>query len=66
MAEMTRFCPDCGQSCQFGQLHDAQESCPDTADGYCPEWICLVCGAGFLIGLVPVGREADELVPLVA
>jgi hypothetical protein len=35
--------------------------CPDTADGYCAEWFCLICGAAVILGGVPVWFELPQL-----
>jgi hypothetical protein len=56
MAEIIRHCPDCGSAHSLGQLHGMAGWCPDTAEAYCPEWYCQLCGAALLIGDVPVGR----------
>ncbi len=50
---MTRHCPDCGRDQPFEQLHPLPGPCPDSADGYCPEWSCTTCGAALLIGFIP-------------
>ena len=56
MAEIIRHCPDCGSDSSLGQLHAIAGWCPDTAEQYCPEWYCQLCGAALLIGDVPAGR----------
>jgi hypothetical protein len=56
MAEIVRRCPDCGSDRSLGQPHGIVDWCPDTADLYCPEWYCELCGAALLIGEVPAGR----------
>jgi hypothetical protein len=56
MPEIVRHCPDCGSGNSLGQLHAIAGWCPDTAEQYCPEWYCQLCGAALLIGDVPVGR----------
>jgi rubredoxin len=53
MAEIIRHCPDCGSDNSLGQLHAIAGWCPDTAEEYCPEWYCQLCGAALLIGEVP-------------
>jgi hypothetical protein len=58
MVEMIRHCPDCGTDGQFEQLHADPGGCPDSPDGYCPEWSCTACGAGLLIGFIPYLYEA--------
>ena len=57
MIETIRHCPDCGQDQPFERLHGRDGDCCDTADGYCPEWFCLSCGAGLLIGCISYQRE---------
>jgi hypothetical protein len=61
MAEIIRHCPDCGSDNSLGQLHAIAGWCPDTAEEYCPEWYCQLCGAALLIGDVPARRAAAEL-----
>jgi hypothetical protein len=51
MAEILRSCQDCGLDRQFEQLHGLAGSCPDAADGQCPEWACVACGAVLIMGL---------------
>jgi hypothetical protein len=58
MVEMVRHCPDCGSDRQFEQHHPDQGGCPDSRDGYCPEWSCTACGAGLLIGFIPFLYES--------
>jgi hypothetical protein len=50
MTEIIRNCPDCGQDRAFAQHHEESAWCPDAADGDCPEWYCLMCGATVLTG----------------
>jgi len=57
MTEIIRHCPDCGRDRPFEQHHGLAGCCSDTADRYCPEWHCLSCGAGLLIGEVPMALE---------
>lgn len=57
MTEMTRYCPDCQRDVLFEQHHAAAGSCPDSADGQCPEWCCTACGAALLTGFAPAGRR---------
>jgi hypothetical protein len=45
-------CPDCGADEPFEQVHAG--ACPDVA-GECPEWACVVCGAGVIMGTVITG-----------
>ena len=48
MSPMFHRCEDCGGERLFGQPHEAPGSCPDSADGLCPEWWCTDCGAALL------------------
>jgi hypothetical protein len=57
MSDIIRHCPDCGRDCSLEQHHRIAAWCPDTADGYCPEWFCQFCGAALLIGDIPIARE---------
>jgi rubredoxin len=61
MAEIIRHCPDCGSGNSLGQLHAIAGGCPDTAEEYCPEWYCQLCGAALLIGDVPARRGPAEV-----
>ncbi len=60
MTEIIRHCPDCGRGRLFAQHHSLTGHCPDSADEFCPEWYCVVCGATLVIGAVPTTR-ADAL-----
>ncbi len=42
-------CPGCGADEPFEQIHDGD--CPDVG-GECPEWACIGCGAGVIMGTV--------------
>ena len=57
MTEMTGDCPECGPARVFIQPHPGAGQCPDTADGACPEWFCLVCGTAMLIGVPDPARD---------
>ena len=57
MTEMSRYCPDCGQETTFEQPHAGAGSCPDSADGQCPEWCCTECGAALLTGFAPAAPD---------
>jgi hypothetical protein len=52
MSQTFRQCGDCGGERLFAQHHDIPGSCPDSADGECPEWFCLGCGSALLAGFV--------------
>jgi hypothetical protein len=52
MSETFRHCPECGTQRLFEQHHPAAGSCPDAADGNCPEWACTGCGTALLAGFV--------------
>ena len=56
MIDIIRHCPDCGRDRSLAQHHRSAGWCPDTADEYCPEWYCQLCGAALLIGEVPAAR----------
>jgi hypothetical protein len=45
-------CPGCGTDEPFAQVHP--ERCPDVA-GECPEWACVACGAGVIMGTAVSG-----------
>jgi hypothetical protein len=53
MTEMILYCPDCCLDTLFEQHHPDVGSCPDSPDGYCPEWCCTPCGAALLTGFTP-------------
>jgi hypothetical protein len=64
MTEMIRHCPDCGSDRLFEQHHSAPAGCPDSPDGYCPEWSCTDCGTGLLIGFIAYLYESARLADL--
>jgi hypothetical protein len=68
MVEMIRHCPDCGQDRTFEQPHPQGGECPDSPDGYCPEWLCTDCGAALLTDFIPYLPEpaAEQLHRMVA
>jgi hypothetical protein len=45
-------CPGCGADEPFEQVHPGE--CPDVG-GECPEWACVACGAGVVMGTAVVG-----------
>jgi hypothetical protein len=51
-------CPGCGTDEPFAQVHP--DECPD-ADGECPEWACVACGAAVVMGTVIMGAVADTV-----
>jgi hypothetical protein len=53
VTEIIRHCPDCGRDRSITQHHGITR-CPDSADRCCPEWYCVSCGAGLLIGDIPL------------
>jgi uncharacterized protein with PIN domain len=61
MTDIIRRCPDCRSALSLGQHHSIADWCPDTADEYCPEWYCQVCGTALLIGEVPAGRGSVRM-----
>ena len=48
-------CPGCGADEPFEQVHPGE--CPDVG-GECPEWACVACGAGVVMGTVITGRAS--------
>ena len=46
-------CPGCGADEPFEQVHPGE--CPDVG-AECPEWACVACGAGVVMGTVITGR----------
>jgi hypothetical protein len=42
-------CPGCGADEPFEQIHAGD--CPDVS-GECPEWACIGCGTGVIMGTV--------------
>ncbi len=58
MREMFRHCPECGGERLFEQHHALPGSCPDAADGDCPEWACTGCGTALLAGFVLYRAES--------
>jgi uncharacterized protein (DUF983 family) len=65
MSQTFRHCPECGDDRLFEQHHADPGSCPDSPDGYCPEWACADCGAALLEGFV-LYRAAPGQVAAVA
>jgi hypothetical protein len=61
MIETMRHCPDCDQDQPFEPLHAQDGDCSDAADGSCPEWSCLRCGAGLLLGCLSYQRKPVRL-----
>jgi hypothetical protein len=49
-------CPGCGADEPFEQVHAGE--CPDVG-GECPEWACVACGAGVIMGTAITGAVAD-------
>ena len=62
MSQTFRTCPDCRTERQFEQYHSAPGSCPDSADGICPEWSCTACGAALLTGWLPHPVEPQQVI----
>ena len=73
MTQPLEDCPGCGAGEAFEQVHPAGNwaagnwaagtDCPDLAAGAeaCTEWICLGCGAGVFMGIVPASPRAAAL-----
>ena len=55
-----RRCAGCDEDRLFEQFHAEPASCPDTADGDCPEWGCTICGEALIIGLPGPGYASDD------
>jgi hypothetical protein len=53
-------CPGCGADEPFEQVHAGE--CPDVA-GECPEWACIGCGTGVILGTVIAGLAATGSAP---
>ena len=64
VSEWAARCPDCGADQPFEQQHTQPAGCPDSADGYCPEWSCTACGAALLIGFLPFVYQAAGITEL--
>jgi hypothetical protein len=64
MAEMTRYCADCGWEQFFEPHHAIAGDCPDSPDGQCPEWMCTACGAALLIDVATGAAELPQAMPL--
>lgn len=61
MTEDLRDCPGCGSERPFILRHPEPGFCPDSADGWCPEWFCTVCGTALLAGMLPFGRNPARM-----
>jgi hypothetical protein len=57
---LSRHCAGCDEERLFEQFHAEPASCPDTADGDCPEWGCTICGEALIIGLPGPGYASDD------
>jgi hypothetical protein len=62
MAEMTRYCADCGWVRLFEPHHALGGTCPGSPDGQCPEWMCAACGAALLIDVAVSPAELPQVV----
>jgi hypothetical protein len=60
MPHLSRFCDGCNEEQLFEQFHPDLASCPDTPDGDCQEWGCMICGAALIIGLPAPERLASH------
>ena len=60
MTDDLRECPGCGFEREFERRHPRAGWCPDSADGWCPEWFCTGCGTALLAGVIPLGREMAD------
>jgi hypothetical protein len=61
LSQVFRSCPDCQAERLFEQYHGGEGTCPDSADGICPEWSCTECGAALLTGWLPGPREQTQV-----
>ena len=61
MGQMFRLCSECGADRLFEHYHDLPGSCPDAADGDCPEWSCTECGSALLAVFALDQAEPDIL-----
>jgi hypothetical protein len=50
-------CPGCGADEPFEQVHPGE--CPDVG-GECPEWACVACGAGVIMGTAITGTAVTS------
>jgi hypothetical protein len=66
MPEMTRYCADCGWKRLFEPRHAIVGGCPDSPDGWCPEWMCTGCGAALLIDVAAGPAELPQPMPLLS
>ncbi len=57
MTDDLRDCPGCGSEREFIRCHPEAGRCPDSADGWCPEWFCTRCGTALLAGVIPLGSD---------
>lgn len=57
MTDDLRDCPGCGSERPFMPPHPEPGCCPDSTDGWCPEWFCTACGTALLAGVVPSRRD---------
>jgi hypothetical protein len=57
MTDDLRECPGCGSEREFVRRHPEAGCCPDSADSWCPEWFCTVCGTALLAGVIPLARD---------
>jgi len=57
MTDDLRDCPGCGSERPFILRHPEPGGCPDSADGWCPEWFCTACGTALLAGVLPFSRD---------
>jgi hypothetical protein len=61
MSQVLHSCPDCHAERLFEQYHAADGTCPDSADGICPEWSCTGCGAALITGWLPNPAENPQV-----
>jgi len=51
-------CPGCGADEPFEQIHAGD--CPDVGGGECPEWACIACGTGVIMGTLVGSHTAGS------
>ncbi len=57
MTDDLRECPGCSSEREFVRRHPESGCCPDSADGWCPEWFCTGCGTALLAGVIPLDKD---------
>jgi hypothetical protein len=60
MTHLTLYCRGCSAERLFERFHADPGSCPDVADGDCPEWGCTACGEALIVGLGARGYVSSD------